>query len=1323
MSSSSGYLLSSTAHIKSLIDYINDVKPYHTKLSEVVEEYRFNEEMVVSFEDAHVLRSLQAGHWLRTFVSDGQRTRFPFIPTVISKFLSRLGQEKFTAGVDDDQQITGLTSGVFSQRRYDGPGITRVIADGTYLTESVDYNISAGVFSFETRGNGYLRAGNVEHLTQYPSDVSSLAYADLKQGNGSILNIYADPALPRYEEWTLTCDQVETLGPVNFTATVTGSGTITVTHGLDSQDLFVQVFQDVGGSTLVPLTGEVDLPDTNTLRFTGNGTYRVCVLKLGYGMEWFAGTDMGVSDTSWLAMHNLRTTDVAFTTFEDTAGVRTIFKPVSAQLSGTTGLNLTFSLLRGAGALFFRPFVSGTYVHSFTNQFGVTVPHNLDSQYFCVWVIDSAGNYVEPDEIYVLNDNSITVMLPASITGKVIVSTRAYNSENQTRLSVSGSASGMIGTAYFGTRFTHPKLAFDFAAVEGSPANESPATLDVGETFVLTPKARITVHPTAPTETWSLIKVNPQAVRLAPRFRSPFSGSLEFFNITDQQIVAETWFITALTPTTFEVAGSVSGIIGTTTLGTTFTHPHFNFKVLPGGRAYVPGDYFEVIVENEPVTYADLSVSFFFGYDMGRYDIYPYEARFLGYPVEDINLQVLSEALLDGARFQMVAISPTEFEVKRTDPDFSVTLYPNAFLGVPYVHPDLTFTIVPSIVPFIVGDTFDFRVVNEPPYIVNDDSYLWPIIKNGAHLAIYTREFHDTPASRWSLVFDSASTYSLRVTDIGGYPLPVDLKNGCSYRDSNGHFTVIPGPLKFEIGDRFDFTIKERKEDYLLFGSVSGWQQPIKINEWYWNGKLGLKVPPLDYHIVPGPTVGASKGRLVAERVAKAPHPTATPRLYVVTFVTQTLATVRSNIGGYLEGLTLNQEWTDGVATFTVNNGFAPFAPGDQFTVYLVPFTKEGRPGGYDLPPYDVFEYDVDYYLAEVPDLSLQEIYPLYHSQGSVIVSGTTAGDEIVVDKALRDHLHVKLQGSEPRPELAPIDGDWLPVFLKFYDRDAPQSIAEFSDQVTRIDVHSGVGAATAANKLFSVNQPRFGCTERVGTAVLQLDTAFMQEYLNNFEQLTVALEQNGSYGEKTRVKFSENINFYSSSTFEDLLDPPVTIGGVTYNVLADTMVVTIVDAVPAAWESLYDLDVFDTVSLTIIDQIQVQVDRSPAGPDIMVSTGMSETFSIDIYEVPEGGGEPVMALATVIYDVENFDDPQENTGVHVTADALTFEVLHDYPSGTPTVAIVPDDGTPFNVLPEEVTSGQPANPGQGRGKGRTKTKKFKFTVPPGTGPFTVILA
>jgi hypothetical protein len=1322
MPSSSGYLTSSTAHIKSLIDYINDVKPYHTKLSEVVEEYRFSEDMLVRFRDSHFLQSKQAGHWLNTFVTDGQRTRFPLTPTVISKFLSRLGQERFIAGNDDDQQITGLTSGVFSQRRYDGPGITRVVADGTYLTESVDFNISAGVFSFETRGNGYIRAGNVQHLTQYPSDVSALAYADLKQGNGSILNIYADPALPRYEEWTLTCDQVATPVPVNFTTTVTGSGTISVTHGLDTQDVFVQVFQDTGGGTLVPLAGEINLPDTNTLEFSGSGTYRVCVLKLGYGMEWFAGTDMGASDTSWLAMHNLRSTDIAFTAFEDTAGVRTIFKPTTAQLSGTTGVDMTFTILRGAGALFFTPRVSGTFVHTFTNQYGVTVPHNLDTQHFCVWVIDSAGNYVEPDEIYVLNDNSITVMLPTSITGKVIVSDRAYNSENQTRLSVSGSASGVIGAAYFGTRFTHPKLAFDFAAVEGTPANESPATIDIGDTFVLTPKARITAHPTAPTEVWSLIKVNPQAIGLAPRFRSPASGSLEFFNITDAQIVAETWFITALTPTSFEVAGSVSGVVGTVALGALFTHPHFNFRVLPGTRAYVPGDYFEVIVENEPVTYADLTVSFFFGYDMGRYDIYPYEARFLGYPVEDIELQVLNEALLDGARFQMVAISPTEFEVRRTDPDFSVTPYPNAFLGVPYVHPDLTFTIVPSYVPFIAGDTFDFRVVNEPPYIVNEEYFWWPIIKNGAHLAIYTREFHDTPASRWALVFNSASTYSLRVSDVSGYPLNVDLKNGCSYRDSNSHFTVIPGPLRFEVGDRFDFTVKEKKEDYLLFGSVSGWQPPVKINEWYWNGKVGLRVPPLDYHIVPGPTVDASKGQLVAERVAKPPHPTATPRLYVVTFVTPQHATVRSNIGGYLEGLTLNQEWTDGVATFTVNGGFAPFETGDEFTVYIVPFTREGREGGYDLPPYDVFEYDVDYYLAEVPDLSLQEIYPLYHSQGSVIISGTTEGEEIIVDKALRDRLHVKLTNSVDRPQLAPIDGGWLPAFLKFYDRDNPQSVAEFSDQVTRIDVHSGVGAAGPGNKMFSVNQPRFECTQRYDTTFIQLDSTFMQLYLNNLEQLTIALEQNGSYGEVSRVKISENLNIYNTATFEDLLDPPITIGDYTYNVLADTMVVTVIDTVPTTWELLYDLDVFDTAAFTIIDQFQVQLDRAAAVPDMVVSTGMTETFTIDIIEIPEGG-EPVPFMSTVIYDVENFGDPQENTGVYITEEATVYEVLHDYPSGTPTIAIIPDTGTPFNVLPEDVVSGQPANPGQGRGKGKTKTKKLKFRVPPGTGPFRVILA
>lgn len=56
--------------------------------------------------------------------------------------------------------------------------------------------------------------------------------------------------------------------------------------------------------------------------------------------------------------------------------------------------------------------------------------------------------------------------------------------------------------------------------------------------------------------------------------------------------VAETFTITATDPTTFSVVGSVSGSLGSATVGSTFTHANLTFLISAGGVAFVAGDVF-----------------------------------------------------------------------------------------------------------------------------------------------------------------------------------------------------------------------------------------------------------------------------------------------------------------------------------------------------------------------------------------------------------------------------------------------------------------------------------------------------------------------------------------------------------------------------------------------------------------------------------------------------------------------------------------------------------------------------------------------------------
>lgn len=58
--------------------------------------------------------------------------------------------------------------------------------------------------------------------------------------------------------------------------------------------------------------------------------------------------------------------------------------------------------------------------------------------------------------------------------------------------------------------------------------------------------------------------------------------------------VAETFTITATSPTSFDVVGSVSGSIGPATVGTPFVHAKIEFTITAGGTAFVAGDQFTI---------------------------------------------------------------------------------------------------------------------------------------------------------------------------------------------------------------------------------------------------------------------------------------------------------------------------------------------------------------------------------------------------------------------------------------------------------------------------------------------------------------------------------------------------------------------------------------------------------------------------------------------------------------------------------------------------------------------------------------------------------
>lgn len=223
--SSNSIAAQSSKHLQSLVDYVLDVKPYHTKVSlggAVSETYVFSDTLDVNISEAHALRAYlgadllpdtftQLGvrqretfSWWQELISDGVRTTWPMPLFSNPKFASQARLEKFVCGVDDVQEIPGLSTGVFNMKRWDGPGITDVRLNDAHLHDTIDYTLSHGAFSFDIIDTGTTKLWVRTDLADIPAfggNETILIYNDVKMPWGTLENISGET----FEEFKAVC--------------------------------------------------------------------------------------------------------------------------------------------------------------------------------------------------------------------------------------------------------------------------------------------------------------------------------------------------------------------------------------------------------------------------------------------------------------------------------------------------------------------------------------------------------------------------------------------------------------------------------------------------------------------------------------------------------------------------------------------------------------------------------------------------------------------------------------------------------------------------------------------------------------------------------------------------------------------------------------------------------------------------------------------------------------------------------------------------------------------------------------------------------------
>lgn len=239
------YAKRSGDHVSSIIDYINDVKPFHTKLTEVSEKYLFSERMSVSVAENPLTRSFagadvrrltgttssapRSNSWFLNKVSDGVRKSWPVPVTSYFKYLSDINEDKFTVGINDQLVMPGILG--YSYRDSPAQPVS-VKKNGTELTKNVDYFLSRGILSFSTYGAAKWKRKDLAALsTSGMTEDVALALATAAEQSGAlgylpVRHVYGtvtDISGGNYEEWTLTCTQIN---PAKLSISGSQSGNI-----------------------------------------------------------------------------------------------------------------------------------------------------------------------------------------------------------------------------------------------------------------------------------------------------------------------------------------------------------------------------------------------------------------------------------------------------------------------------------------------------------------------------------------------------------------------------------------------------------------------------------------------------------------------------------------------------------------------------------------------------------------------------------------------------------------------------------------------------------------------------------------------------------------------------------------------------------------------------------------------------------------------------------------------------------------------------------------------------------------------------------------
>jgi hypothetical protein len=457
----------------------------------------------------------------------------------------------------------------------------------------------------------------------------------------------------------------------------------------------------------------------------------------------------------------------------------------------------------------------------------------------------------------------------------------------------------------------------------------------------------------------------------------------------------------------------------------------------------------------------------------------------------------------------------------------------------------LSFKIVPAVLPFLAaklhsswfpattggyleedvdgGDVISWTVQNPPPAEVAPAQLVSARV---ARLIMHGNSFYNATPASWHGTFTSPTTYTLQGfyadSALNGHsitaPIIIDTTvSGLSYRDrdTNIHFTLVPGSAGFLTGDTFVFQTYAEQPSYLVYGSVSGWQPEATIGKWYWNGQIGFKISTPEVKLydsasveINGPSPWSTSAGVITLNSIR---PDAARSTY----------TVKSTKTGQWQLLSNGKVVGTGSTTVT-----------DDFLSLTMPAAVSGTS----------FTIKVR---ADYHDLALGNDLAIIRTDDAKM---PVAGDFVLFERSGEDSLQLAIQAQNPdhATTLAPLDRQnidprfiditarsgvslaatspetavltgWVPVLLDKYDVDL--SPAEFSDTAT----HVVVLAAATGEPIGTVSS--FGALE-AGRSIFTWNSDFHAEYLPLNTDASIVTLGAGGMNELVSIRMTDGIWF-----------------------------------------------------------------------------------------------------------------------------------------------------------------------------------------------------